>query len=93
MINISYEPCEKETHITTDEESRTWNIYTLQTRIVTKLKKLGIEPYKTSPDGEFWFKDIPFNQVSFRGKSTRIMSDEQKKAASERLSKAREAKK
>jgi hypothetical protein len=92
VIEISYEPCEKETHISTCDETKTWRIYTLQSKIVNKLKKIGIEPTKVTPDGEYFFEGIPFNQISFRATSTRTMSDENKAKAADRLRKARETK-
>lgn len=87
-----YLKCEKETHISTDDECGTWKIYTHQNKIKTKLRKLGIEPYKVDSDGASHYENIPFNQISFRAASTRTMSVENKIKAGERLSKAREAK-
>lgn len=86
---MGYEPIEKETHISTCDESKTWRIYTLQSKIVNKLKKVGIEPVRVTEDGQYFFENIPFNQVSFRAASTRTMSDEQRKATGERLRKHR----
>lgn len=84
---------ERETAIHCDDESKTWSIYTMQQRVITKLKKAGIEPYKIQEDGAHWYKDIPFNQISFRsGSRGRNMTDEQRQAAAERLKKARKVK-
>jgi hypothetical protein len=83
---------ERETAMHCDDETKTWSIYTMQQRVITKLKRAGIKPYKIQEDGGHWYKDIPFNQVSFRSESRgREMSEEQKQAAAERLRKAREA--
>ena len=84
---------ERETAIHCDDEFKTWSIYTLQQKVITKLKRAGIEPHMIKEDGSHWYKDIPFNQISFRSESKgRTLTEEQRKAAAERLKKAREAK-
>ncbi|ATF13575.1 hypothetical protein A616_16795 [Brevibacillus brevis X23] len=84
---------ERETAMHCDDETKTWSIYTMQQRVITKLKKAGIEPTTVQGDGGHWYKNIPFEQVSFRQKSNgRNMTEEQKQAAAERMKKAREAK-
>jgi hypothetical protein len=91
---MSYTPAERETVLQCDDESKTWMITSCQQVIITKLKKANIEAYKIrEDDGMHWYKDIPFNQVSFRSVSKRKpMSESQRKAASDRLKKAREKK-
>ncbi|GED73041.1 hypothetical protein BRE01_67430 [Brevibacillus reuszeri] len=84
---------ERETAMHCDDETKTWSIYTMQQRVITKLKKAGIEATTIQEDGGHWYKNIPFEQVSFRQKSKgRNMTKEQRQAAAERLKKAREAK-
>ena len=93
MESISLVANERETAMHCDDETKTWSIYTMQQRVITKLKKAGLEPTTIQEDGGHWFKDIPFDQVSFRQKSKgRNMTDEQRQATAERLKKAREAK-
>ncbi|NQF14661.1 hypothetical protein HPY31_12140 [Brevibacillus sp. HB1.3] len=83
---------ERETAIHCDDETKTWRIYTMQQRVITKLKRAGIEPYKIQEDGGHWYKDVPFNQISLRSESKgREMTEEQRQAAAERLKKARKA--
>jgi hypothetical protein len=92
-MHMSLEACERETAIHCDDETKTWSIYTRQQRVITKLKRAGIEPYKIQEDGAHWYKDIPFERISFRSESKgRNMTEEQRKAAAERLRKARKAK-
>lgn len=90
---VSYTAEERETCIHCSDETKTWDIYTRQATVITKLKRAGIEPYKISEDGSCWYKDIPFNRISFRSESKgRNLTDEQRQAAAERLKKAREKK-
>lgn len=86
---MNYTAPERETVILSDDADNTWSICTLQQKVINKLRKAGIEPYKVT-DGTHWYKDIPFNRVSFRNESKRVMSEEQRKAASDRLKTARE---
>jgi hypothetical protein len=91
---MSYTAPERETIIRCDDETKTWTIYTLQPTIITKLKRAGIEPYKVDEDGGHYYKDIAFGQVSFRQESKgRQFTEEQRKAAAERMKKAREKRK
>lgn len=90
---MSYTAEERETSINCNDSEFLWSIYTLQPRVISKLRKAGIEPTSISSEGEHYYRDIPFNQVSFRSASTRKMSDENKMKAAERLRAAREAKK
>lgn len=90
---MAYSAEERETVCITNDEDKTWTIETYMQSIVTKLRKAGIEPDSIREDGRHLYKNVPFNQVSFRSKSERTMSDEQKAAAAERLKNAREAKK
>ncbi|QWU14313.1 hypothetical protein SAMN04487895_101616 [Paenibacillus sophorae] len=76
---------ERETIIRSDDDCKTWSVYTLQQTIITKLRKVGAEAYKVDSDGGHYYKDLKFNQVSFRTGKERNMSDEQKQAASERF--------
>lgn len=91
-MSMSYVANERETVIQCDDETMKWNLYTLQPRVITKLKKAGIEPARINSDGAHYYDNIDFGRVSFRNESTRTMSDEQRQAAALRLKKAREKK-
>jgi hypothetical protein len=83
MIIISYSASERESILQTDDESGVWKLETYQGKIVTKLKKLGIDPVRTREDGQHLY-ELDFNQVSFRsGKkrtsgTKRVMTEEHK---------------
>lgn len=71
---------ERETIITTDDSLDVWDIYTGQRKIMTKIEKLGVEPYKVEKDeeGSIISKSykLDFKQISFR--NIREMSEEEK---------------
>jgi hypothetical protein len=90
---MGYTPAERETVINCCDETNTWNIYTLQTKVINKLRKLGIEPNKVDQYGAHYYFNLKFNQVSFRSGKERRMTDEQRKAAGERLARNRKNKK
>lgn len=90
---MSYTAEERETVINCTDEDNLWNMYTLQSKVITKMKKLGIKPDRIDEDGAHHYNNLKFNQVSFRSGKRRTMSPEQKRAAAERLKKAREANK
>ena len=85
---------ERETIILTSDEDSEWTVYTCQQKIMTKMKKIGAEPYKTEKDSNGnvianYYK-IDFKQVSFRSPSQkREMTEEQKQKVAERLQRAR----
>lgn len=90
---MSYTAVERECLIISDDETDTWSICTLRSKVITKLKKANIHPHKVDSDGTHHYKDIDFNRVSFRNESAkREMTEEQRKAAAERLRKARKIK-
>ncbi|OMF20217.1 hypothetical protein BK127_02720 [Paenibacillus sp. FSL H7-0331] len=83
---------ERETHISTCDETKTWKIETLQSKVVNKLKRVGIEPdriVENENGNQYFYENIPYNQISFRAKTfgNRVMSDEHK----QKLKDAREA--
>ncbi|MWV44879.1 hypothetical protein GRF59_14755 [Paenibacillus sp. HJL G12] len=78
---------ERETLIRSDDDCKTWTVYTMQPTIITKLRKVGAEPYKVGAEGGHYYKDLKFNQVSFRSGKEREMTEEQRQAASERAKK------
>lgn len=88
---------ERETIANYDEMNNTWSIYTNVRKHITKLTKIygedGFDKVVKNENGtivEAWVEDASFEQVSFRNKSKpRVMTDEQRKAAADRLSKAR----
>lgn len=87
MNTISYTSEERETHITSSDDGRLWKVYTLMPTIISKLKKVGAVPYKIDPDGAHHYRDLEFNQVSFRSGKKRVMSEENRIKASERAKK------
>lgn len=90
---LSYSLAEKETIIRCDDETKQWTVYTIQSRVATKLKKLGLEPYRVDPDGGMYFRGLDFNQVSFRAKSKkRELTEEQKEKRRANLENARKQK-
>jgi hypothetical protein len=89
---MSYSAPERETIIRSDDEYKRWTVYTLQQTIITKLKKSGAEPYQVDEDGAHHYKDLNFNQVSFRSGKKREMSEEKRQAASDRFKKMHEDK-
>lgn len=78
---------ERETIIRSDDDTKTWTVYTLQQKVINKLKKVGVEPYKIDDDGAHYYKDLKFNQVSFRSGKERVVSEKQRQAARERFKK------
>lgn len=73
-----------------------WRVYTSDRRYVTKLSKIGAEPYKTEKIGDEevgWFYEIDEKQVLLRDiPKKRILTEEQKQQMAERLKVARENK-
>jgi hypothetical protein len=82
---LSYTASERETVLNIDDETNLWHIYTLQQKIITKLAKANITPYRIDDDGAHYYKDVPYNQVSFRAESKREYTEEQKEAMGERM--------
>ena len=66
---------ERETVIRSDDECKTWTVYTLQQTVITKLRKVGAEPYMVDPDGGHHYRDLKFNQVSFRNGKERNVTE------------------
>lgn len=78
---------ERETVIRSDDECKTWTVYTMQPTVITKLRKAGAEPYKVDAEGAHYYKDLKFNQVSFRSGKEREMSEQRRQELSERAKK------
>lgn len=86
---MSLTPAERESVLTYDEETNMYHIFCSSGKEQTRMRRAGFEPYKTDADGNTFYC-VERNQVSFRGKSKpRQMTEEQRRAAAERLSKAR----
>lgn len=81
---MAYTLVEQETIIRSDNESKLWTIYTHQQKVITKLRKAGVEPWKVDDDGAHHYKDLKFNQVSFRNGKQREYTDEQREKHKER---------
>lgn len=89
---MSYSAAERETTLQTDDESGKWIVDTYQSKIQTKLRKVGVEPVFIGEDGRHKY-ELDFNQVSFRSGKKREMSEEQKEKAAERMRKLHQNKK
>jgi hypothetical protein len=77
---MSFTSIERETIINISDEDDMWDIYTRQGKIMTKLKKIGVKPYKVEKDEDerivsAWYK-LNYKQISFRKEI--ILTDEQK---------------
>lgn len=88
---------ERETIIQTDDASESWNVYTRQQKIMTKLRNLGYESFNEEMEGDRVIAcefSIPINKLSFRNPNSkgREYTDEQKQELADRLAKAREKK-
>lgn len=86
---------ERETVIVTNDEEKYWEVYTCQTKMINKLQKLGIEPYKTDIlDGEIVGKyyKVPLENIKIGKKREVNLTDDQRQEIAERMKKARESK-
>ncbi|MEK4006446.1 hypothetical protein [Paenibacillus sp. FSL H3-0333] len=86
------EAIEREAVLTYDEESNQYLIFCSSGKERTRMRKAGFVPYKEDSEGNTYYK-VDRNQVSFRAKSTRVMSNEQRQAASERFKRMHQEKK
>ena len=90
--NMAYELDERETIITTDDNSNNWNVYTRQRKIINKLKKLGYEAFNEEVDDgrviacEF---NLNIGKITFRKAiaNERTYTDEQRAEMVARLQK------
>ena len=88
---------ERETLANYEEITDTWSIYSSVRKHITKLTKIfsedDISKVTVNENGtitEIFIEGASFEQVSFRNKSKpRVMTDEQREEAAERLRKAR----
>jgi hypothetical protein len=82
---------ERETTIRTDEETNSWIYETFSRKMMTKMERIGAVPITVhySKKGKILGAkyELDFKQVSFRSKSKgkRVMSEEQRQAASDRI--------
>ena len=86
---------EQETVITIDRETRRARIYTSDTRFINKLDKLyERKKVHRNADGITAVEyEVPEKYISFRsGKTTRVYTEEERAALSERMKKMRENK-
>lgn len=91
---MAYEADERETHISTDDLSEEWVVYTRQRSVISKLQKQGYTPINVELEQgrivscEFV---IPINKISFRNANSkgRTMTDEQRREAAERMARNR----
>lgn len=90
---MAFEKEERETHITTDDTMDYWILTTRQQKIMTKMQRIGVKPYKgVKEDGRFIEAEykLDIKQVSFR--KLIELTEEQKLARSEHMRKIREKK-
>lgn len=83
---------ERETIILSNDSSKVWEVYTMQQKIMNKMKSIGVEPTKTEKDNEGNIISctyiIPYKQISFR--KIIELTEEQKQAKSERMKNMRD---
>lgn len=90
---LSFSREEKETIIRSDDASGKWEIYTIQSKIINRLKRVGLHPNKVDKYGGAYYYDVDFNRISFRKESKgRKMTEEQRQKAAERLGRRRSIK-
>lgn len=97
-MDYKFLPEERETIITLDDaDSKIWNVFTMQRKIIHKLDKIGAKPYKVEKDSEdniisAEYK-LNYNQISFRKISEkRELTEEQRQILRDRMAKARSKK-
>lgn len=80
-----YDKSERETHINTDDTMDYWNVYTRQSKVINKMAKLKVEPYRVTKDEEDRIVEaeykVDLKQIGFR--KLVELTEEQKKARSE----------
>lgn len=86
---------ERETILSYNEADGFWNIYSAVQHHIRKFDKLGyevtdVDSYQDGTVAAKFYK-VPKNAISFRSpvKTTRVMSEEQKKAFAERMKKSK----
>lgn len=84
-------PEEKETLINKQNGDQEWDIYTTEKPMMTKLEKVGLEPYKCDYDvdtGEVvasYYK-IPISRLTFaKERKKTVLSDERRKQLQEHI--------
>lgn len=92
IIDYSFTQEEQETIITTDALDKAWNVYTRQQKVMTKMARLGVLPYRvvTNADGRIIEAEytLALNQVSFR--NSRVLSEDQRQQIADRFRIGRE---
>ncbi|OZB98092.1 hypothetical protein [Paenibacillus sp. XY044] len=89
---MSLTAAEREAVLTYDEETDMYHIFCSSSKEQTRMRKAGFEPYKTDSDGSSYYK-VERKQISFKSKGKkREWTEEQRRAAAERLAKARQSK-
>ncbi|PIH59093.1 hypothetical protein [Paenibacillus sp. LK1] len=89
---MSFTAIERETVCVCNDETNEWEVYSCSSKVITKIKKAGLELLRVDEHGGHYFKG-DYGQVSFRAKSSgRVWTEEQKQAAAERLKEARSKK-
>lgn len=91
---MSYTAEERESHLNSNDETKSWSCYTLMPTMISKFKRAGFTPDKVDADGAHYYSNIPHNCISIRSdnsknKTKRVMTDEHKA----KLRAGREAKK
>lgn len=81
---MDFEKYERETVITSNDDSNVFKVYTLQGKMITKMRKAGVVPDRVDANGAHYYT-INLNQLSIRNGKKREMSEEQKAKAAERM--------
>ena len=87
---IVFEPFERETIVSTNDEDKTWSVYTRQKKVINKLTKLGYEPLKVQvEDGKVVEAEfcLDLNKITFKKAivNKREYTEEERAAIAERL--------
>ena len=84
-----FEPYEKETIINTNDEDKTWSVYTRQKKVMNLLKKKGYVPTRVElEDGVVISEEyvIDLSKITFK-KAISNISDEERKRRSDNMKK------
>ncbi len=90
--NFYFTAEERETVINMCDDSKTCTVFTRQRTVMTKLRKLGIEPTKQAVSGDRVVEEtyvIPVEYIHFRKPTKLNLTEEQRQQRSELLKKNR----
>ena len=70
-----FEACERETHISTSDEDKVWQIYTRQKKMINLLKRKGYEPVEVEVEGDSIvaaYFEIDLSKITIRKANTKV---------------------